>query len=63
MSTLGKCDSCETELRPGVYRDHQGFYVGVACTCGASDKRLSDHYEAYYTAQRHVEDGTFKRTD
>jgi len=63
MPTLGKCDNCETELRPGTHKDSQGFYVGVDCTCGESSERLSDYYETYYITERHIEDGTFRRTN
>lgn len=63
MIILGKCDDCETELRPTTCRDSTGFYVGIVCTCEASNERLSDYYETYYMTERHIEDGTYKRTD
>jgi len=63
MATLGRCDGCETELRPIVLKDPvYGFYIGVDCTCGESTQRISDYYPHYQVADRHLENGTWKLT-
>ena len=60
---LGKCDSCETELRLQVLRDMEhGFYIGVSCTCGQSDQRYSDYYRRFQYADEDLQNGTFKLT-
>lgn len=63
MNTLGKCDQCETELRPAVHRNPTGFYIGFICTCEASNERFSDYYETYQIAEEHRIKGTYKLTE
>jgi len=62
--TAGKCEGCESQLKPIILRHPEyGFYIGINCTCGESNERLSDYYERYQTADIHLHNETYRITD